>query len=203
LQRDDSALKRAFYASAGISAAVALPLYAGLGVLTPQAVHIVFGLKWEKAAPVMQAGMAQAITAFTHPLLIALGKVRDELRWNMGACLVLMLGFAASVHFGIIAVAWSLAAASVALIPARLFLMWRVAGTSTRSYLSRMVGPTVATIGMIAGVLLFGDQINGAQLILHFASEIVVGAVIYLALLLLLDWRTARLIFHVFRSLHR
>jgi O-antigen/teichoic acid export membrane protein len=206
LQRDEAELKRAFYTVARLSAAVALPLFAGLAVLAPQAISIVFGSKWDRAAAVLQvlciAGIAQAITSFTHPLVVALGKLRNELRWNLAACGLQMIGFGAAVHFGIVAVAWSLAGATTILVPARIVFMRHMAGISIRSYFVQLTGPTVSMAIMILAVLCVDRGLTSQGIIVRFISEIAAGAVCYVASLTLLDRKTARLLAYVLRSLH-
>ena len=207
LQRDEVELKRAFYTVARLSAAVALPLFAGLAILAPQAIHIVFGSKWGRAAVVLQvlciAGIAQAITSFTHPLVVALGKLREELRWNLAACGLQMIGFGAAVHFGIVAVAWSLAGATTILVPTRIIFMRQMTAISMRSYFVQLIGPTVSTVIMILGVLAVRHQLGGQGSIGRFGFEVAVGAILYLGSLLLLDRTTGRLLGEVLRSLRR
>lgn len=206
LQGDAEGLKRAVYNVTGLSAAVALPLYAGMAVVAPQAVQIAFGSRWERSAGLMQVlcipGMAQAVTSFTHPLVIALGKVRDELRWNLAACGLLVVGFGSSVHFGILGVAWSLAAGTTLLVPARILLMKRWAGTSVRSYCARLLGPGGATGIMIVGVILMVHGLRYHGPVVCLLAGIATGAVCYCASLLLLDRTTVRLLARAMRRLH-
>jgi O-antigen/teichoic acid export membrane protein len=207
LQTDQPQLERAIYGVASLSAAVALPIYAGLALLAPELIHLLFGPHWAASTPVMQvlcvAGAAQAITAFTHPLIIALGRVRDELRWNLGASGLLVLGFAASVHFGILAVAWSLAVGMTLLVPLRIRFIRPWTGTSLSSYFARSLGPAAATIVMIGGLLLLRQGLPTQHPILSVASQIAAGTLCYLASLTVLDNKTARALWHVARNIYR
>jgi hypothetical protein len=147
--------------------------------------------------------MMQTITSFTHPLLIASGKVHNELRWNVGACVLEVAGFGAAVHFGIVAVAWSLAIASTILLPLRMTFMQRWVGISMRSFFARLLGPVAATVVMVVVVLLLSYWLSGQELILRVISEIAAGGVCYILCLVVLDRKTARLLVQVLRSLRQ
>jgi PST family polysaccharide transporter len=206
LQGDEIELRRAAYRVAGLSAALTLPAYAGLAIVAPQIVDLVFGAKWERSVGIMQvlciAGGAQAVTSFTHPLVIALGKVRNELRWNLAACGVLLAGFGASVHFGIVAVAWSLAIGSTILVPVRVVLMRRWAGISVRSYFARLLGPGTATAVMVLGVLAVVHALRGRGSIVGLICEVGAGVVLYIVSLAFVDRKTAKAVTGAVRSLY-
>ena len=69
------------------------PLLAGLMLLAPWVVPLVFGSQWEDAVVPTQilavAGMMSAVQAGTGPLLLALGKPGVLLRWNLSRIVVL------------------------------------------------------------------------------------------------------------------
>jgi putative flippase GtrA len=112
-------------------------------------------------------------------------------------------GFGAAVHFGIVAVAWSLAIASTILLPLRMTFMQRWVGISMRSYFARLLGPVAATVVMVVVVLLLSYWLSGQELILRVISEIAAGGVCYILCLVVLDRKTARLLVQVLRSLRQ
>jgi PST family polysaccharide transporter len=205
LRREDRDFGESIYRVAGISGAIALPIYAGLAVIAPEVVHLVFGLKWARAAAVMQilcvAGIAQTLVAFTHPLLIALDKVRNELRWNVVATVVQLAGFGAAIHFGIVAVAWSLAVSSLLFVPIRILLLRRWVGTSVRSYVSTLTGPCLATAVMAGVVAFIGRALPNAVLFERVLEKIAAGVVVYIVCLLVFDRKTVKLLTRVARTI--
>jgi O-antigen/teichoic acid export membrane protein len=72
---------------------ILFPLLAGLILLAPWVVPLVFGSQWEEAVVPTQiltvAGMMAAIQAGTGPLLLALGRPGVLLRWNLSKIVVL------------------------------------------------------------------------------------------------------------------
>lgn len=207
LQGDEAELRESAYSVAGLSATIALPVYAGLAVIAPEAVHLVFGARWALSAPVMRilciAGTAQTVTSFTHPLVIAVGRVRNELRWQITSMVVQVAGFAAAVHLGLVAVAWSLAVSSFLFVPVRVALLGRWVGTSARRFAAGVVGPVVATGVMIGVVLLARTQLANVELVARVVVEVAVGAVGYLGCLVIVDRDGAKRLTSVARKLSR
>lgn len=206
LQDAEAELLQATYATAELGAAIAMPIYAGIAVLAPELVSIVFGSKWSAAAPIMRvlclAGMAQSLTSFTHPLVIAIGRVHEELRWNLVSCGLQISGFAASVHFGTLAVAWSLAASTLIVLPLRLVLLHRWTGTSISTLFRRLLGPLTATVAMIVAVMASIRSVPAGHVGAATGVGVVTGLVSYGAALALIARRTMASLLRSARSLH-
>ena len=200
-------MRKAFYAVAGLSATVALPLYTGLALLAPELIRILFGSKWEGSVRVMQvlciAGITQAVTAFIHPLAIAIGRVRNELHWSLAACGLYMVRFAVSVHFGIVAVAWSIAIVSTLLVPMRIFLIKRWIEVSVRPYLTSFAAPCAATATMAAALLILTTVISNQHVVVSFTVGLGVGAVCYCGTLALLDRNAIKSLVRLLQGLYK
>jgi O-antigen/teichoic acid export membrane protein len=161
LASDRTALNQAFYRIAGISALLVLPICAGLASVAPHLVPAVFGSKWDRSIRVMEilaaAGVVQAATTFTQSFAIAVGRVNNELQWNLVLTTAQVTGFAIAVHFGIDAVAISLAVVSVVFWPLRLLFLSRLSGLSVLEYYRRWIRPAVCTAIMSGVVVVVGN----------------------------------------------
>ncbi len=183
LQDDRQRLHEAFYRSVGLASTVGLPAYTGLAMVAPHLVPAVFGAKWAPSVPVIQAlslvGMADSATAFNHNLLIALGEVREELRWWLLTTILAIAVFGASVSFGIDAVAFSYAGLTLALWPIRMIRVRALTGISLRAYAWRYVEPLLAAGVMGVAVAAVGEAAQGLGNVVNLTIEVAVGVIVY------------------------
>ncbi|MGH9074737.1 MAG: lipopolysaccharide biosynthesis protein, partial [Acidimicrobiales bacterium] len=183
LQADRERLHEAFYKSVGMASTVGLPAYAGLALVAPQLVPLVFGAKWAPSVAVMQAlavvGMIRCSSAFNHSLVLSIGKVRAELRWSIATTTLVVAAFASSVHFGIVAVALGLVAVNLLLWPVRVLRLHYLTGIAVRRYAGRYLAPLPATAAMAAAVLAAGWGMRGHGDLATLGAEVVAGIVVY------------------------
>lgn len=152
LQHEPARLNAMFNQVCGAAALVAFPTYALLAISAGQLIPAVFGTKWHTSVPVLElltlAGAAQAQLAFTSSYVIAIGLIRRELPWTVVVTLAELVGFAAAVHFGIVAVAAALAIVLTVAWPIRLLFLRAWGGLSLRSYANGLTAPVIATVVM-------------------------------------------------------
>jgi PST family polysaccharide transporter len=157
LQGDRRSLNEAFYRASASAALLSVPAYAGLAVVSAQLVPAVFGHKWHTSVPVLElltlAGVAQAQLAFTSSYVVAIGLIRREVPWTIGLTMTELIGFAAAVHFGIVAVAAALAIVLVVAWPVRLLFLRAWGGISLEVYLRSLLPTITATAAMAAVIL--------------------------------------------------
>lgn len=189
LQNDRDALTVAFDHAVTAASALALPAYAGLAVVADQLIPTVFGQRWSPSVPVLEllavAGFAQAQLAFSSSYVIATGRIRKEVPWNLGVTAAQLGGFLVAVHFGINAVAGALAVVLIAAWPARLVLIRIWDGPRLGSYLKTLL-PLAASTAVMASVVLALKSIVNASEAAKLTIEILAGAATYPFLLMLL-----------------
>lgn len=183
LQKDPGRLREIFYSSIGLVAMTGLPAYAGLALVAPQVVQLLFGAKWGPSVPVMQAlaltGMIRCSGAFNHNLMLAMGKIRAELRWNSVTTALTVVAFAASVRFGILAVAVGLLSVNLVLWPVRILRLHVLAHVNVRSYVRPYVGPLAATGVMAVAVTAAGSAVAGHGNLAVLGAKLATGALTY------------------------
>lgn len=182
LQSSPERMREAFLESVGIASIIGIPANVGLAVLARPLVITFFGPQWVRSVPIMQAlavaGVIGCSSAFNHNLLLASGRVRSDLVWNLCTAIVSIVAFAAAVHFGVTAVAIGFsAAAAAAFVPGALYL-GRVSGLRMRAYLSRFLAPLPATAVMTGGLLALGVPLGEAGLP-QLVARVVAGVLIY------------------------
>jgi hypothetical protein len=123
-----------------INATVIYPILALFIALAPEVVPWLFGQQWEPAVLPAQilavAGMARMINNGTPPLLLAAGRPRTLLAFNLCRLGVLAVAVLVAASYGLIAVCIAVAAFQVTTLIASYALM-----------LSRVVGVTLRQLG--------------------------------------------------------
>lgn len=185
--RDDPPrLHAAFLTVIRAGSGLALPIFAGLLVVAPRLLPLLFGDEWTRSVPVMQwltvAGLVQALTYFDRSLLLAVGKVRLELVVTTIATVGNVVAFAVAVPYGITAVAAAYAVRNLAFWPVRLWAL-RTAGVDLAGYGRAVLPAGLAALGcaLAAAVPLVFMTVSSDVLVL--AVAVVLGVVAYGVLL--------------------
>ncbi len=168
-----------------MASTVWVPAVAGLGLLAPNLVPMVFGAHWESAISILQAMCFASVTmplwAFSGQALSAFGRPDAFARlayWQLGLyCIV----FPAASHFGVFAVGWAWSALSAAMVPVALLILHRSFGLAVGTLLMK-----TARI-VLAGAVMTG-ALGLARTVLPtdswaLAGEVIVGCVVYAAAL--------------------
>ena len=135
-----------------------LPMVAGLGLAAPILIPLVFGPQWAGAIPVVTAMSFVALTmplwTFSGQAMTALGRpdaFAGMAYWQLGLYAV---AFVLAVPFGIVAVGWTWAGLSAAMVPVSLARLRRLADLDVGSLLRRSARVAVAGAAMVATGLL-------------------------------------------------
>ncbi|MEQ9638589.1 MAG: lipopolysaccharide biosynthesis protein [Alphaproteobacteria bacterium] len=178
---------RAYLATVGFVAVLALPIGAGLAVVADDLVLVVLGPQWTAAGPLVAwLGFAGALMGFTgviHPFFTALGYVRMY-AWMVVAEVAVFVPtviWAGSVG-GVEAVAIARLCVVAVSLPCFLFMSTRVAPVSVLALAGAVVRPLFASAAMYVGVRwVHAEGIDIA--ILRLLLDIVAGVVIYAGVL--------------------
>jgi PST family polysaccharide transporter len=183
LQDDRPAMRRAFYRATRLSAAIAVPCFAGMAVLAGRIVPLAFGPQWRPAVPVMQVlaivGILQSVTYFDRSALIAAGATRREFVLTLVATIGNVVAFAIAVRFGIVAVAVSFLIRNYTFWPIRIRALVDVVGLSASTYLRQYVAPVLASLAMV-GVVAWAESRVGANW-LDLLALVALGVAVYAA----------------------
>lgn len=151
-QDDRVATLRAFYRATRLSAAIAIPAFAGLAVLADVVVPLAFGPQWRPSVPVMQVlagvGMLQSVTYFDRGALLAAGGARTELLLTLVATIGNLAAFAIAVPFGIVAVAVAFLVRTYLFWPLRIRALVSHVGLAPATYLRQLATPAAGALVM-------------------------------------------------------
>lgn len=154
-------------------------------VLAPEFVSLVLGDRWDEAVPVLQvlswAGLVQAVRGPTSAVLLAKGLTGRFFSYNVLSAIVLIIGFALTVQFGVVEVAISYSVAMTLLSPLFVRMGTRAIGIRMSRYFANLGGVAIAAIALtLVGFALrhllvaagFGD-------LAVFGCVIVAGVAVY------------------------
>jgi lipopolysaccharide exporter len=187
-----------------INAAVIYPILALFIALAPEFVPWLFGQRWEPAVLPAQilavAGMARMINNGTPPLLLAAGRPRTLLAFNLCRLGVLAIAVLATASYGLVAVCIAVAGFQVVTLIASYGLMLsRVVGVTLRQLGADLTPALSASAIMLAAALPLTAAISatGASSPTTIAVVTALGAPVYLVALRLLSpasWSDLRLL---------
>lgn len=175
---------------ARVHATVLFPLLALLSIIAPTFVPWFYGAQWHDAVVPTQilalAGMVAAVLSGTGPLILALGRAKAMLWWNVGA-LALYAGmvFATASH-GIVAVCVGVLVFQIVnFVLAHLLLLQGIAGIPFRRSLEEIAPAFVSALALavVAVPVYAAARSLGLPTLLVLFAPVAAGSLAYLAVL--------------------
>lgn len=164
-------LRQVFYKTRWVVDGLMLPALAGLAVLGPTVVHLLYDPRYEAAGWMLRIlAVRVALSCLVAPLqflLFALGESRYGFYLNLARVVALAAGVPLGFHYaGIPGLIW---AVTLSEIPALLVVYFGVARSGAMSPLHELRAPLFYAVGLAAGwaVQLLLDATGWAQLRIH------------------------------------
>jgi len=193
VQDDKDRVARGYLQMAHIVALVTFPAMAGLVIVAPEAVRVVLGEKWMRAAFLIQVlaliGALQAVSAPVSNVLRSQGRPDLQFGYEAFAAVVAVVGFLVGLRWDVEGIAVSYSVTQVLVTPILLHLGFRLVGLSFRAFFAALRGPAFATLAMALSVLLYreyGLKVAGLGPLWLLGSEMVIGVTVYALVLLLI-----------------
>jgi O-antigen/teichoic acid export membrane protein len=186
LQDQPQRFNSAYMRIVGVVGLATFPVLFGLGAAAPDAVHVLFGGKWDASAPVSTVlsliALPLTLNYFVAPALSAKGESRIVLQLSalqVVATAALML---AAAPFGLMAVAAAFVARLYLTMPVSQWALHRRAGIPVLSAVRALAAPLAASVLMCAAVVGVRTALGGAEVapIARLACQVAAGAVVYI-----------------------
>ncbi len=189
LQHDRAALERAYLTVVRLLAYAALPLYVGAFVVAEPLVELLYGPGWGDVARLFALlwplGVFYAVGNPVGALIVATGRVRLGLRWNVFAAGVQLAAVIAGVTWGAAGVATALVVATGGvLFPAGFVLRRLLIDMPARPFLLNLVRPLASAAVMGAAVWLLSGSLVSLPAALQLLLAAGSGAALYGAMVL-------------------
>lgn len=188
----------AFLKATRLISAVAVPIFTGFALVMPDLIGTVFASKWTPAVVVAQVAALGWVVSFPRSLVGAVLRARGRQAGLVGySALSCVLTVAAGLMTGgqglfVIALAWI--TRHFVGIPWGFYAIHRYLGTPVSRQFSASIRPLIAAAAMagaVTGVSMFMRGQPGAE---RLVAEIASGAIVYAAVLALIDRETLRLL---------
>lgn len=191
IQSDRPRFRAAYYRMAKVTAAVATPVFIGIILVAPDFIPVAVGSKWETSIPVLQllagVGVLRSLTSLAGPSMLALGYGSAAAGLLAANTLANVIGFAAAVSWGIVAVAGAFLVRALALAPLPFWFLHRHLGLEYPRLARQLAGVTGALLLMVAACFVVMARLSESPDWLRLLATVGVGAVVYAVGLLLLD----------------
>jgi lipopolysaccharide exporter len=183
-QADLPLLRRLYLQVMRMTMSITFPAYVVLATFAPEIVWIVFGPAWGEAAPILRImacwGLLRAIGNPVGSLVMARGRPRLSLMWNIGQLILLLPTVYAASRVGVQAIAVSmLVFVALLYLPNWWFLVRPLCGATLREYTQAVWVPLA--ISAVAGISAYAAVIPIALPLGRLVLGTGVGVIVYLA----------------------
>ena len=193
LKNDLERFRSAFYAVTRLTSAIAFPVFAGMAILAPEIVAVMFGQKWLPIVPLISLlaipGILRSVSFFKSPVLVAMGHPAWTVRLKILSVGLNLIGFAISYRWGIVAVTVATVVRSIIIFPVGQWVITRIVVIPLGTYLRQFAVPLISSLGMMA-VLIIAKQylMTGINMqILLLGASTLLGTVTYLLMVRILS----------------
>lgn len=149
IQHDADQVRRSYRGLLGLASSVLIPVSLLFVILAEDAIPLLLGPSWAPTAEPLRvlaiAGLVRGILATLQPVLLGLGRSRQEFTLRAAqAAVMVALVIVAGTSFGVIGVAWAVLLASLLTLPLWLRLTSGTVGVGTRALATVLAAPTIA-----------------------------------------------------------
>ncbi|HKS94605.1 MAG TPA: oligosaccharide flippase family protein, partial [Terriglobia bacterium] len=194
LQHEDAELRRYFLTITKYVALAALPMQTGLALVAHDLVVVLLTAKWTPMVVLFQifcvGNLFHILALPPYPLMVARGRAGTLLKLNGAAAVLIATAILLGAQVSLLAVGIGWFVVFVALKLVLLSMALRELGIPVRSYV-RYISPSLLA-ALVMSVAVLGGRYAGATsgaLVQRLAFEVILGASVYVATLLLLDRR--------------
>jgi O-antigen/teichoic acid export membrane protein len=206
LQHEPEALRKSVLTCIRLTAAITLPALCGLAAVSKSLMASI-GPNWILASPVLKLlcmlGVTIVFAFFTGPLLQALSRPRELalLEWaRMGVGTVMLLGVGylvrnSSISWQIVSIAMArFVASSLIVAPVFVYILMRLSRISIKEFFFSVGPAAISAASVVASVHLYESVgwLRTTRPIIYLTSEIVIGGVVGLFVLLGCETRLRR-----------
>ncbi len=188
IQGEKERVARGLLTAQRLLSLIVIPAFVGLAAVAPALIRVGVGGQWEPSILPTRIlaffSLAYCLGFFFGHVVTALGRPTLRLGVVLGQALVQAALSLLGVRYGIPGVAGAMAAAQIVFYGVELLVLRRLVRFSIPGYLGEALLPALASAAMAAAVLALESALAGAGAGLRLAAGILLGTVVYGALLL-------------------
>jgi O-antigen/teichoic acid export membrane protein len=193
LQNNNILFRKGYIQASRLIALVTFPMMISVFALAQEIVLVFFGEKWKPSIPIIQAlalvGLIQSVGGMVGNIYTAKGKTNWMFYWGLFSSFLTVSGIAYGLKWGVLGVGISYACISYLLFYPSLAIPFRMIDLRFSDYLRsfKTQGILSAIIGLIMIIISGWQRLAGFPSPIILVSNILLGSVIYLLVLLRYD----------------
>lgn len=191
LQSEPQRIESALHKFCEMSSFLCLPVFAGLAVVAPEVVPLLFGSRWSAAIPILQLlccyGAARVILAFMHPFMLAKGRAGLYLLMNVILSVLTLAGCLIALRMGPDSIALSMTLSMLSFFAVFLVIARESLDIRPILLLKSFAFPVLCSSLMLIAVELLRNVLSKAlPRMATLVLCVLAGAVVYVVIALLL-----------------
>lgn len=183
IQHNNFRLRRAYCKAINYISILSFPMLAGMIVVAPEFVRLVYGPKWEPSIIILQVFcLVGAFKSLGNPvgaILLAKGRADVGFYWNIFAVIVVSLAVIVGVKWGIVGVAVAILILQVPFFFIIQPIVNRTIDLKFGQYFEAIQSPFVCSLIMLAGIIALKMILGNINIIPLFVTTVVAGIIIY------------------------
>ena len=190
IQDDNDTLRKGYLKVVRYISLITFPMLAGMFVVAPEFVVVVYGAKWAPMILPLQilclAGALKSVGTTVGSVLLSKGRADIQFKWNVFTAIVLPIAVIMGVNYGIAGVAAAITVMAILLFPIIQMITNKLIDLSMFSYLKAIYPAIIGSITLIVTVEIYQRMIltiYGLSAISMLVSSALIGIIVYILLM--------------------
>ena len=185
IQNDDSKMRRGYCKVVNYITMVSFPMLAGMIVVAPEFIRLVFGANWEPSVIILQIlCLVGAIRSLGNPIgsvLLSKGRADIGFYWNLFTVIIIAIGVFIGVNWGIVGVAFAILIVQIPLFIIIQPIVNKLIHLKFSQYLKAIQSPFICSLIMLTGIIPLKISLGDINMILLITFIVTTGIIIYIS----------------------
>lgn len=185
IQNDNDRLKRGYCKVINYISMLSFPMLAGMLVVAPEFIRLIYGAKWEPSIAVLQifcfVGIFKSLGNPIGSILLAKGRADIGFYWNVFVVIVVSVAAIVGVNWGIVGVAVAMLILQVPCFFIIQSTVNKLINLKFSEYFKAIQIPVVCSVVMLAGIVALRMIMSNISILPLFVVSVVAGMIIYIS----------------------
>jgi len=183
IQDDNSRMRRGYCKVINYISMLSFPVLAGMLVVAPEFIRLVYGAKWEPSIIVLQifclVGIFKSLGNPIGSVLLAKGRADIGFYWDVFAVIIISVAVIIGVNWGIVGVAVVILILQIPCFFIIQPIVNRLIELKFSEYFNSVKLPLICSVIMLAGIISLKMILANINMLLLFVTTVAVGVIIY------------------------
>jgi O-antigen/teichoic acid export membrane protein len=207
IQDDNERLRKGYLEVVRYISLITFPMLAGMFVVAPEFVTVVYGAKWAPMIVPLQilclAGALKSVGTAVGSIFLSKGRADIQFKWNILTAIVLPIAVILGAQYGIAGVAAAVTVMTISLFPIIQWITNNLIHLSMFTYFKAIYPAMIGSITLIIFVELYQKINLGLPAIGILISSILIGILVYIVFMRIVFndiFKELKLLIHKIRS---